>query len=295
MADEFSRFHPVVNFFWFAAVLVFSMFFLSPVYLAVSLVCSAAYALYLGGGRRLRFMLKVLLPMMILAAVINPLFSHKGATVLAYFPSGNPLTLEAVLYGCAAAVMLASTALWFICLTSVMTSDKLVYLFGRIVPSISLLISMSLRFAPRFAAHLREVRASLRGVGADFDGGIIKRAKNGVKIISIMVTWALENSIDTADSMRSRGFGTERRTAFSIYKFTARDGAALAFIFAAAGYVLAGAASGTAQSAYFPTFSVPYLTAYGISVAVVYFALCVMPIFINIRGSIKWKYIQSKI
>ena len=36
-----------------------------------------------------------------------------------------------------------------------MTSDKLVWLFGRITPHLSLLLAMTLRFVPRFAAQAR--------------------------------------------------------------------------------------------------------------------------------------------
>ncbi len=296
MRDEFSRFHPTVSFFWFLFVLIFAMFFMHPAFLAVSLVCSAVYAVFSGGARRLRGARKILLPMACLAAVLNPLFSHEGVTVLAYFPSGNPLTLESVLYGISAAGMLSSTVLWFFCFSSVMTSDKLVYLFGRLAPSISLLLSMTLRFVPRFAAQLRKIRAAQEGIGCDAsEGGVIERARHGVRIISIATTWALENSIDTADSMRGRGFGTSARSAFSIYKFTSRDASALAFTFAAAGYVVVGALSGAAGCNYFPAFSAARPPLYGVSVTAAYFALCAMPTFLDLLEEIKWKRIQSKI
>ena len=44
----------------------------------------------------------------LLAALVNPAFVHQGATILTYFPSGNPLTLESILYGCASGVLLAA-------------------------------------------------------------------------------------------------------------------------------------------------------------------------------------------
>lgn len=34
-------------------------------------------------------------------AAVNPAFSHEGRTILRYLPSGNPLTLESILYGIA--------------------------------------------------------------------------------------------------------------------------------------------------------------------------------------------------
>ena len=44
----------------------------------------------------MRFQLCGLLPMLLLAAVVNPAFNHEGATLLTYLPSGNPLTLESM-------------------------------------------------------------------------------------------------------------------------------------------------------------------------------------------------------
>ena len=55
------------------------------------------------------------------------------------------------------------------------------------------------------------------------NGSVFRRVGNAIKIFSIMVTWSLENAIETADSMRSRGYGLPGRTAFSIYRFDDRD------------------------------------------------------------------------
>jgi energy-coupling factor transporter transmembrane protein EcfT len=92
-----------------------------------------------------------------------------------------------------------------------MTSDKFVYLFGRIIPSMSLLLSMTLRFVPRFIAQIKVVSNAQKCVGRDAsNGGVVQRVRNAITILSIMVTWALENAIETADSMKSRGYGLRR-------------------------------------------------------------------------------------
>ena len=83
-------------------------------------------------------------------------------TVITYLGTGNPLTLESILYGLAAAAMLVTVIGWFSCYNAVMTSDKFIYLFGRIIPSLSLLFSMVLRFVPRFKAQLKTVSAAQR-------------------------------------------------------------------------------------------------------------------------------------
>ena len=97
--DAFSSCHPVVNFLYFALVLLVTMFCLHPAVLGLSLAGSVVYAVYLNGQRAVRFSLIFLLPMMLLTLVVNPAFNHQGITILTYLPTGNPLTLESILYG----------------------------------------------------------------------------------------------------------------------------------------------------------------------------------------------------
>lgn len=52
---------------------------------------------------------------------------------------------------------------------------------------------------------------------------LFDRIHAGLNMLSILITWALENAIETSDSMRSRGYGLKGRTAFSIYHFTRKD------------------------------------------------------------------------
>lgn len=160
-----------------------------PVSLGISLGSALAYAVYLRGRKAIRFSLVFMLPMMVMAALINPAFNHEGATLLTYLPSGNPLTLESILYGLAAAAMLAAVVTWFSCYTAVMTSDKFVYLFGRLIPALSLVLSMALRFVPKFQAQFHAVSEAQRCIGRDVsDGGVIRRIRNAVTIFSIMLT-----------------------------------------------------------------------------------------------------------
>ncbi len=292
--DTFSSYHPIINFLYFGLVLAFSMVFMHPVCLGISLVCALTYALYLNGKKAVRFTLVYMLPMFLVAALINPAFNHEGGTILAYLHNGNPLTLESVVYGVAAAVMLISVISWFSCYNAVMTSDKFVYLFGRIIPAMSLILSMTLRFVPKFKAQIRVVSNAQKCVGRDVsNGGVIRRARNGITILSIMITWALENAIETADSMKSRGYGLKGRTAFSIYRFDKRDRAALLFLLLCGIYIIVGACLGALYWRYFPTTKGVVFGAYPFSIFLCYFALCVAPVVINITEDRKWKALQS--
>ena len=142
---------------------------------------------------------------------------------------------------------------WFSCYNKIMTSDKFIYLFGRIIPALSLILSMALRFVPRFIGQLHIIRNGQKSMGRDTtNGNILQRAYHGLNMLSILVTWALENAIQTSDSMRSRGYGLRGRTAFSIYRFTKKDkiiGVIMAGLFAV---IVTGCARGAVFAQYDP-------------------------------------------
>lgn len=294
--DTFSSFHPIINFLYFALVIGFTMFFMHPVCLGISLLGGFAYAIYLSGQKTVRFALWYMLPLMIFAAIINPAFNHRGITILAYLPSGNPLTLESILYGLGAAAMLVAVLFWFRCYTQVMTSDKFVYLFGRIIPAFSLILSMTLRFVPRFMAQFQVVKEAQQCVGrSGAEGGFIRRTRRMVRIVSILITWSLENSIETADSMKSRGYGLKGRTAFSIYKWEERDKAALVWLLFCGIYIFSGAAAGALEFQYFPAIYKAELTPMSVSFFLVYAALCLTPVIMNRREDRIWNCLKSGI
>ena len=48
--DTFSGYHPLINFTYFTIVIGLSMFYMHPVFLALSLAGSVSYSIYLHGG-----------------------------------------------------------------------------------------------------------------------------------------------------------------------------------------------------------------------------------------------------
>jgi energy-coupling factor transport system permease protein len=294
MRESFSGYNPIVNLLYFASVMLFSMFFMHPICLALSFLCAFSYSVCLNGKKALRAGVLFMLPMLLVTALINPAFNHEGVTILLYLRDGNPLTLESIVYGIAAALMLITIVSWFACYSRVMTSDKLVYLFGRLIPALSLVLAMSLRFAPRFKAQIKVVSNAQKCVGRDIsNGNMLRRARHGIRIVSIMVTWALENAIETADSMRCRGYGLPGRTAFSIFRFDRRDFAALLFVLACDAHILAGGLAGGLYFRYFPSVAGVGGGPYPVSLFTVFFALCAMPVAINLWEDRKWKALES--
>ena len=293
--DTFESCHPIVAFLYFGMVFAGVLAFPHPLAQGISLACALVYAIRQEGRGVVSFILKFCLPMLLLTAVINPMFSHGGVTILAYLPTGNPLTLESVLYGLSAGIMLVCALLWFRNFNRVITSDKFVYLFGRILPVLSLVLSMTLRFVPRFKTQLSAVARGQRSIGRDMSrGSLWSRTKTAITILSVTVTWALENAIETADSMKSRGYGLKGRTAFSIYRLDKRDRNILCWLGFCGLFLLAGGIARGFDFRYFPSIRGAALTPASGIFYFVYFALCVTPAAINIREERIWNSIHSK-
>ena len=296
MRDVFSDCHPLINLIYFMLIFAFAMVFDNPVCLGVSLSASIAFAVKINGRRAVKLMLCGMLPVFIFTAVLNPAFSHAGVTILTYLPDGNPLTLESIYYGLGAGVRFAAVLCWCSCFNNVMSSDKFVYLFGRIIPGLSLILSMTLRLVPRLKAQLKVITNAQRTIGRDVScGSLLSRMRNGIAILSILVTWALENAMDTSDSMRSRAYGLPGRTAFSIYRFDKRDIYLMLWMLACGIYIISGAVSGGIYWQYYPITKGSITGWYSLSIFVVYALLCLTPVVLNICEELQWKTIQSEI
>ena len=295
MTDSFSKYHPFVNLIFFTLTIGFSMTINHPLAQLISLVCAIVYVVSMQGRKSVGFLLKFCLPLMLLTAIINPVFNHEGQTILLYFSNGNPLTLESILYGVSSGCMMITLLLWFSAFSSVMTTDKLIYLFGRIIPALSLVLSMTLRFVPRFKMQMKNVADAQRCIGKDVSStSLLNRTKTAITIVSVMITWSLENAIETADSMKSRGYGLKGRTAFSVYRFEGRDKYTLVWLVFCFLYILAGVLISAFGFRYFPDIKYSAFDITTIPFYIIYFGLCITPVVLNTVEDRKWKTIYSK-
>lgn len=295
MRSVFSTYHPIINFGFFCAVIGTGIFLHHPIFVGAGMLAALIYAIMLGGKGTIKFAALFALPMVLIFTIVNPLINPRGSTVL-FYTQYSQVTLEAVIYGLLSGLMLASVLLWFSCYNKVMTSDKFVYLFGRIMPAISLIFSMVMRFVPNFKMQIQKISNAQKCIGRDVSNGTKKeKIRHGMKILSIMFTWALENAIDSADSMRSRGYGLKDRSAFSIYRFDRRDTTALIFLLIVTGTVIAGAAAGICSIEFYPEIVMAEFSLRTIIVYIAYILLCFFPIAVEVKEVAVWKLSQSRI
>lgn len=295
MRSVFSTYHPVINFGFFCVVIGTGIFLRHPVFLTASVIAALAYSVMLGGKGTLRFVICFIIPMILIFTVVNPLVNSRGDTVL-FYTKYSQVTMEAVIYGLLAGFMLAAVLLWFSCYNRIMTSDKFVYLFGRIMPAVSLIFSMVMRFVPNFKMQIVKISDAQKCIGRDVsNGNWMQKARHGIKIMSIMLTWALENAIDSADSMRSRGYGLKNRSTFSIYRFDRRDTSAAVFLSVMSVIVLIAAAAGKCTIEFYPEIVMSDFDLMTSIACAAYIMICFFPVAVELKEVAVWKHSRSGI
>ncbi len=141
-----------------AAVCVFTARDIAQLFLAAAGLLAAAF--FLAGGRVTRTALKWLLPIGALIILFNPLFNHRGRTVLFYL-FGNSITLEAVWLGAEQALLLSGLVLLFVSFNKVIEPPEFLYLAGKRMPRTALLLNLALQAGARLtkrAGDLTEVQ-----------------------------------------------------------------------------------------------------------------------------------------
>lgn len=290
--DAFSKCHPAVNFLFFVGAIGFGVLIQHPIYLIAGGLSAAAYYLLLNGLRGWRTLLG-LLPLFLLLTIINPLFNTQGQQILFYI-FGRPYTLEALIYGADVAGIFVVMLLWFGCYNKILTGDKFTSLFGSLIPAISLLLVMVFRMVPSLMRKARQIADARRSVGK---GGADKYEKlqEGMTVLSALISWALEGSVVTGDSMRARGYGTARRTSFRIYRMTALDWLLLAVLAVLAAGVIAAAATGAVEAAFTPELYMTPVSGQHVPGFIAYCAYLLIPTALHIKEALQWSISRSKI
>jgi len=287
----FSEHHPVAVAAYFLCVSGVVMLSMDPALLLISLAGAMALYLVRNGLRRGQGHLAALMVFLV-TALVNPLVSHGGVTVL-FVMNHNPITLEAVLYGLAAAAMLLAVLYWFRSFAEIMTSDRLLCLFGALSPRLALILSMALRYVPLFTAQLRRTQQAQKALGLYREENLPDRLRGGLRVFSVMVTWALENGVITADSMTARGYGVTRRTHFSVFRFTWRDALLTALSLLLGGVAIAAASA--RGFAYYPALAAAPVTALTMLGYAAYGLLAFLPLIIDGKETIRWRFLRSGI
>ncbi len=223
MNGGFRTLHPFPGFLYYAILMVLSMLLFHPLFLMTSLFVMIGLNLLHDGGKQLRPWAGYYGIVGLIIVTVNPLFSHRGAHILFYL-FDIPVTLESILYGITMMLSILTILVAFVSYNQMITSTKFVYLFSGISPKVTLLMVIAMRFVPLLRRRLKELSLVQRTRGIQTThGSLPNRIANGMKQQQILLTWSLEEAIQTADSMSARGYGLGKRSSYEAYSMERRD------------------------------------------------------------------------
>lgn len=291
---RFDSYHPAINLIYFVAAIGLTIWFDHPVYLLISYLCAFIWSVKLNGKKALIFN-SCLIPFAVAYALWYSYYNHFGITPIRQNIVGNQITLEALMYGLRTGFTAAAVIMLFSCVFAVVSSDKIVYLFGRISPKLSLFLSIILRTVPRIKEYARRVNIAQMGIGkSPSQGSLLRRCANCLRMISILVTWFTENFVESAMSMKCRGYSLKGRTAFSIYRFDNRDRAFVICIFALLTVVMMGWLLDQTHIYYAPVIIFPPVTVMSYVFFAAYAGFLMMPLISQVIGEIRFREAVSK-
>jgi len=291
---RFESLHPLVIFLYYVIVLFVTMFTNHPIVLLCALTGGIAFSGTLSTGRQLLSDIGVYLLLFILLSLANPLFTHNGETVL-FFMNDNPITKEALIYGEFIAVMLIAVIFWSKCLSQIMTTDKVIFLFGRVVPKLSLILTMALRFIPLFKRQTIVINNSQKTMGLYAADNIPDQIRGVVRVFDSLIGWSIENSLETAEAMKARGYGLPDRSAFSIFSIRRSDLMMFGFMALFLLLFFAGKGAGLLIFQYYPTLGQINYSGEAVGLYALTALFMFFPSIIEIMEKLKWKYLESKI
>ena len=289
----FGDYNPITVFVTLMSAAGVCMFSTDPVLLLLSLLGAAALFFARHGFGAWRSCWWYVL-IFLLSLILNPLLNHNGMTVL-FVLNDNPITLEALCYGAAMGAMIVGVMWWFLSFSGIMSSDKLLYLFGAASPKLALILSMTLRYVPLFRRQAVKTNQAQKALGLYKEDSIPDTLRGGMRVFSVMVTWALENGVITADSMTARGYGVGKRSHFAIFRFRRADGILVALALTLLAVTLLGLGLGAVGWVFYPRLVPPAFSALSYLCYSAYGLLCLLPATLEILEAIKWRSLRSAI
>lgn len=287
MKSRFSKFHPFSNFIYFFIVIILTCVLSNPFYVITSFFGVSSYLLYTQRKNGLKTILCFALPIAAFIGLFNMIFAHWGMTILLSVKHYN-FTLESLLYGLNQGLIFASVTLWLIVYGKVLHAEKFLSILGKVLPGTALLLSIVLGMIPNYQTQAREIRQAHEG--------LIGRKDNNIKTLlshfSALVSLALEGSMETADSMRARGYGDDRRKPYNRFLFRVRDCIWLIIIVAFLVVILITKWTGRMSFLFDPVITVKSFSFCGFAVFAI---LTCLPFLIDVSEDIRCRFLKSKI
>ncbi|BDR71849.1 cobalt transporter [Clostridium tetani] len=226
-----QKLHPLVSIFIIFTYIISFIVVNNPIYLFIILL-SLILLSYIDESIKDLFKYgKLVLPFAVLVVILNPLLVRSGSTILYVgrirFPvlGSIVITLEAIIYGIFSGIRIICITLAFGFGNLIIHPDRTFGFFSRYLKKSSLLMSMVIKMFPNMMKSYENIRdvEKLRG-NMLIDKKMKNTIQNGGNIINILFLSSLEDSLDIAESMYSRGYGSlKKRSSYFVERFELKD------------------------------------------------------------------------
>jgi energy-coupling factor transport system permease protein len=218
-----------------------------PLVLGAALACVVLSAAGARTGPELRRAARLAVPLALLVALVNPLVSREGLTLLAQGPNvplygALDVTLEAVVYGAVAGLRVLVVVLAFAVWSATVDPDELLRGLRRVAPRSALTASLATRMVPLLARDGERLAEAYALRAAPAAGSRLRR---GAVLARALAAGGLERAMDTAATLELRGYALGvRRSGRPPRPWSADDivfaGATVALVAVAVGARLVG-------------------------------------------------------
>ncbi len=293
---SFSSYHPFVLLMFYSAMIFITIFSVHPFILASSFICSIIFYSILEKNSELLSEYLFYFVFFIFIILLNMLFSHDGVTPI-LFINDKPITMESFYFGISTASTLCSVLFWSKAYFKIFTVDKFLFLFSNIVPKLSLILSMSMQFISVIKRDFVRIKNAQITLGIFSDESYFTNLYSNLLVARTVLTKSLETSIDKSDSMKARGYfnNSIKRSTYYKYKIYNRDKIIMSIFFIFSFLFVVFYAMKPMIFNYYPEMSKIELNIYFAVQMISFFIIAVLPIIIEIKEELYWRYLQSKI
>jgi energy-coupling factor transport system permease protein len=247
---------------WAATSIFIVLSTTNPAYKAAVLVAALA-ALAAGAGfRRTQGVLTGVGLIAAFAVILNFASAHLGTTVLFALPDqipalGGPYTLEALAFGATGGLTVGAAILAAAPFSLLLASHEVMDALPRALSRTGAALAASLNLVPSVAASFIQVTEAQR-----LRGWRPRGPRSWSEIVVPVVLTSVEGSIQLAESMEARGFGSGPRTSIKPGAMQRNDWFLVAASGAALALFLVSQAMGWAAGWYaYPTLTAPSIDA----------------------------------
>jgi len=245
---------------WSGACLFIVLFTNNPAY-KVLVLAAALAALAAGAGLpRMNRLLKGVALIAAFDVALNFVSAHLGRTTLFSLPDnipalGGPYTLEALAFGASNGVTIAAAIMAAAAFSLLLSPHDVMNALPKALSRTGIAIAASMNLVPSVAGSFTQVSEAQRLRGWQPRG-----PRSWAEVVVPVVLTSVEGSIQLAESMEARGFGSGPRTSMHSSKLATNDWVLItASAIAVAMFMLAHIAGWAADWYPYPSISTPDL------------------------------------